>query len=262
METRKQKYCLKCKQWKPIIEFNKNKGKADGLQGQCKICCKEYRIAHREEKKKYNIAYRIIHHEELVNYNLKHREERNKNKKKWCRNNQEHVHFYNKEYNSNYRKTHKEEIKAYRKEHSEEIARSKKLYNTSHLKERMKQQKEYRSKNPGKVIINRHLYRSRKFNAEGGGITEEQWEQIKRDHNYLCVYCNKKKKLGPDHLIPLSKKGRHDIDNIVPACRNCNSQKNDMSLLRFLYQKSIYISGRRVNENKRRDSEKDRRVQG
>jgi len=43
---------------------------------------------------------------------------------------------------------------------------------------------------------------------------------------HRCQYCN-----GPaenlDHVIPRSRGGAHAWDNVVAACRNCNSRKKD-----------------------------------
>ncbi len=51
------KRCPKCKQFKPISEFHKDKRGKDGLQGYCKTCGK---IAHRKYQKteKGKLAYR------------------------------------------------------------------------------------------------------------------------------------------------------------------------------------------------------------
>jgi 5-methylcytosine-specific restriction endonuclease McrA len=64
------------------------------------------------------------------------------------------------------------------------------------------------------------------------GHTWEQWIQLLKEHDNKCFYCKKKmtKKEGPkqrtrDHIIPVSKGGTDDIENIVPACRSCNSSK-------------------------------------
>lgn len=45
-------------------------------------------------------------------------------------------------------------------------------------------------------------------------------------YNYSCLRCNKKDiELTIDHIIPLSKGGSNNIDNIQPLCRSCNSLK-------------------------------------
>ncbi|WP_444549576.1 HNH endonuclease [Candidatus Magnetomonas plexicatena] len=45
----------------------------------------------------------------------------------------------------------------------------------------------------------------------------------------VCYYCGLKfpaTELTMDHLIPLSKGGMSARENIVAACRNCNTKKN------------------------------------
>jgi 5-methylcytosine-specific restriction endonuclease McrA len=57
-------------------------------------------------------------------------------------------------------------------------------------------------------------------------LTRKEWEAIKTQYGYRCVYCHKKpKRLEMDHIIPLSKGGSHTASNIVPACRSCNASK-------------------------------------
>ncbi|MEM6348130.1 MAG: HNH endonuclease [Bacteroidota bacterium] len=55
-------------------------------------------------------------------------------------------------------------------------------------------------------------------------------ENIFRRDGYRCVYCGSKYDLTLDHLIPSSKGGRTSWDNLVTACRDCNSHKGDLSL--------------------------------
>ena len=48
-----------------------------------------------------------------------------------------------------------------------------------------------------------------------------------RDH-YLCMYCGQhfhKTQLTRDHVLPLSKGGRDDWENVVCACLHCNVRK-------------------------------------
>ena len=70
-------------------------------------------------------------------------------------------------------------------------------------------------------------------------INVKEWYRIikavfKRD-NYTCQYCGKVGgKLEADHIIPFSKGGTDDMDNLVTACRKCNRQKRDKSVEEFL----------------------------
>ena len=68
--------------------------------------------------------------------------------------------------------------------------------------------------------------RARKLGCENN-LTAGQWNIIKAAYGYRCAYCGKKPKLlTKDHIIPLSKGGGHTANNIVPACRSCNSRKH------------------------------------
>lgn len=59
-------------------------------------------------------------------------------------------------------------------------------------------------------------------------LTYDEWQSILKSYNYRCAYCNAfSKKLTQDHIIPLSKSGKHAIGNIVPSCMRCNRKKSD-----------------------------------
>lgn len=67
----------------------------------------------------------------------------------------------------------------------------------------------------------------KKFNSD---FTLSIWEQMKQECNYTCKICKKCEpeiKLTIDHIIPLSKNGRHSKENIQPLCHSCNSRKKD-----------------------------------
>jgi len=42
---------------------------------------------------------------------------------------------------------------------------------------------------------------------------------------FMCQYCGSKKDLTFDHLLPRSKGGKTDWDNVVTACSACNVKK-------------------------------------
>ena len=42
----------------------------------------------------------------------------------------------------------------------------------------------------------------------------------------LCTYCGKTRPLTMDHRTPLSRGGRHELANLIPACKPCNSRKH------------------------------------
>lgn len=50
----------------------------------------------------------------------------------------------------------------------------------------------------------------------------------KRD-NHECVYCGSKKQLTLDHVIPKSRGGSNNWENLVTSCFKCNSKKSNMT---------------------------------
>lgn len=46
--------------------------------------------------------------------------------------------------------------------------------------------------------------------------------------NFRCQYCGRAAE-NVDHVIPRSRGGRHTWDNVVAACRPCNSRKENRS---------------------------------
>jgi 5-methylcytosine-specific restriction endonuclease McrA len=58
-------------------------------------------------------------------------------------------------------------------------------------------------------------------------VTAEDWLEIVERHKHRCHYCGKRKVLTLDHVVPISRGGKHVKENIVPACRSCNSTKKD-----------------------------------
>ena len=78
---------------------------------------------------------------------------------------------------------------------------------------------------PERFLAYEKLRRARKFGA-GGTFNPDEWLAMIRRYSHRCAYCGKKKRhLTQDHVIPLTKGGRHEAANIVPACRPCNSSK-------------------------------------
>ncbi len=81
----------------------------------------------------------------------------------------------------------------------------------------------------------RHICRNyralKKVRALGQVITKQDWQGVLEKHDHRCAYCKvQTKHLEQDHVVPLSRGGTHTIDNLAPACRACNTSKNNRLL--------------------------------
>jgi hypothetical protein len=73
-------------------------------------------------------------------------------------------------------------------------------------------------------------------------ITRSQWDRMrpcvapriyKRD-GHACVYCGSRRDLTIDHVVPVSKGGRHIDSNLVACCSDCNTSKGDRNVDEWL----------------------------
>lgn len=62
-------------------------------------------------------------------------------------------------------------------------------------------------------------------------------EKAKIEHSNTCCYCGSTNNIETDHLIPRSKGGTDSGDNLIPACKACNSSKKDKDMLTWIRSK-------------------------
>lgn len=63
-------------------------------------------------------------------------------------------------------------------------------------------------------------------------LDDLEWHRILAAYRHRCVYCGKRSnRLTQDHILPVSKGGKTEPSNIVPACKSCNSRKGDRAPL-------------------------------
>lgn len=67
-------------------------------------------------------------------------------------------------------------------------------------------------------------------------VTEKQKDRIKARDNYICLKCGTTKNLTVDHIIPVSKGGSSDDDNLQTLCYACNTSKGNRHQTSYLNQ--------------------------
>jgi 5-methylcytosine-specific restriction endonuclease McrA len=113
----------------------------------------------------------------------------------------------------------------YQKANPELISERSRRYRESHP-ERLKV---FYANNPGYATVQSSKRRAHKKQA-GGSYTLEEWNELKARYSYACLSCGRCEpeiKLEADHVIPLTKDGSNNLDNIQPLCRSCNSRKHN-----------------------------------
>ena len=67
--------------------------------------------------------------------------------------------------------------------------------------------------------------------------TNAQLAEWKELYGQRCCYCESTENLTLEHIVPISKGGFHTLENILWACRSCNSSKKDETFIIWLWKK-------------------------
>jgi 5-methylcytosine-specific restriction endonuclease McrA len=107
------------------------------------------------------------------------------------------------------------------------LTRYRQKYYRTHIEECALRSKKWVADNPEKA---RHVQKTREYRERGatGSHTYTEWVNVKYEYGFMCPYCLRQEPeiiLTKDHIIPLSKGGSNDIDNIQPLCFSCNASK-------------------------------------
>lgn len=65
-------------------------------------------------------------------------------------------------------------------------------------------------------------------------LTPDEWLERLDEYGGHCAYCLTAPATDMEHMTPLSRGGRHELENVVPACGPCNTRKATRTLLEAL----------------------------
>jgi 5-methylcytosine-specific restriction endonuclease McrA len=163
------------------------------LRKECPECKKQYMKEWRERNRERTIAYNREHYAE---------------QRQWMKDHPDRVVEYNRRYNE---KTNSQPQKEYeaRNRAAQSVRRS-----------------NWRKKNFMKV----REYTQRRYSFIAGAPPIDYGAILQRD-GWVCHICGgdilSKEELHFDHVIPLSRGGKHSADNIRPSHAHCNYVKNN-----------------------------------
>jgi 5-methylcytosine-specific restriction endonuclease McrA len=210
------KRCSRCQIEKPLTEFRKGKGFADGYRGQCKACLNELA---REYKQRPEVKQQRRDYDQEYNA----RPERIEHRRAWERQN-------------NQRPEVKARVRAYmrRPDVNERVkererqrwANDEKLreYKRTYLRQRYRENTEHKRKQIAYSMRAIHARRARK-QSQGGSYSAQDWRDLCAKYGHVCLCCGRAVRLTPDHVVPIAKGGSNDISNLQPLCLPCNLRK-------------------------------------
>lgn len=226
------KICSDCKKELPMTSefFYKNNHRKDGFMIKCKTCSnlysKKYIEIHKEAVKKKVEEYRESNKEVL-----------RAKRKIYVELNKEHLREYNKQYGKKY---YAENLKSKREKEIKRLAE----YRKNNKAIISAYGKQYRKNNKEKINIRTNIHRARKHKLVAT-LTIKEWEIIKQYFNNSCCYCGvQEKTLEQEHIIPVTKGGGYTKQNIVPACRHCNSSKLNKDMEDWYRQQPYFSEGK------------------
>lgn len=132
----------------------------------------------------------------------------------------------------------KEQMRAWRKANPGKVGAAKRRHYLKHTAKIIAQQKRAAraryAANPAveraKVLAKLHKRRARLRDSCSPGVTVEQWRDVCAKHqnengSAICAYCREPCAPEIDHIVPISRGGRDEVGNVLPACKSCNSSK-------------------------------------
>ena len=197
----------------------------------------QFLIKKHEYTQEYNRRYYQEHKERLREqqrqYHQEHVEEKKARDRRHYQGHREEIRAQQHQYLQEHRDEVYAYIRQYNKEHKEETREHHRRYGQKHREEANEHHRQYHREHPE---VMRNVARRRRALKAGsnGSFTEEEFRLLCEQYDNRCVYCREELPLVSDHVTPLSRGGGNSIDNIVPACKSCNSMKGAMTFDEFV----------------------------
>ena len=155
-----------------------------------------------------------------------HRDQENARNARWRKANPEKIRAKNRRQRTQHPERYRAAVAAWEKAHPEKRRTYSKAWREAYPDKARAAVAAWAKAHPEQDRARVKRHRARKMQAPMNDFTAAQWQAMKEHYKHCCVYCGKKQqRLTQDHIVPLIKGGPHTYNNIVPACRSCNSKK-------------------------------------
>jgi 5-methylcytosine-specific restriction endonuclease McrA len=119
-------------------------------------------------------------------------------------------------------------VRRWNKSHPEHRRAAKRLYYARHREQHKAVMAAYHKAHPEVLRAKSNAYRARARAAEGQ-FTSAEWRALVESYGGKCAYRGEAGPVQVDHRTPLTRGGRNSIDNILPACQKCNTEKGQLT---------------------------------
>jgi 5-methylcytosine-specific restriction endonuclease McrA len=89
---------------------------------------------------------------------------------------------------------------------------------------------DWAKRNPQKRRNNENRRRTR---AKQNGQLQVLPTELSRLYSSPCANCGSLNQIEADHIIPISRGGRHSVGNLQPLCRSCNASKRNRLMIEW-----------------------------
>lgn len=117
-------------------------------------------------------------------------------------------------------------VARWKADNPERVSEHRKAERQNNKEKRLADWRDYQKRNPEKMRVRNNGRRALRA-GNGGSHTVEEWQRLCETFDWRCACCGERRPLTEDHVLPISKGGTNDIDNIQPLCGSCNSRKKD-----------------------------------
>lgn len=234
------KACTKCNQVKPLTEFGKHNGAKSnktGIRPACKSCevlsYKKYRAANRDKVRASKRAWNNKNKDKKAltdaNYRASNKEKIKEKNLAWYLKNRDDQLAKAKVWRLENKELKSAADKKWQQENKDKVNANGKRWRTRHPEKAAQVAKNYRIANPESDRIKAAKRRAKKV---ANGVFFIKQNEVRKLLSKPCFYCGSKSE-HLDHVIPITKGGRHSIGNLVQSCATCNLSKNAKTIMEW-----------------------------
>lgn len=231
------KKCSRCQETKENIEFGKRTSSKDGLDSRCLKCIRECSKQSSDKNRTKNNSRVTVSSKLCPTCRVEKTadcfgtnpgsKDGLRNECKYCRNVKTRHKYKNEDYFRD----------------SESIRAAKNyIKNRDYILNRTKQ---WSKNNLDKKVEQRHRRQARLYGQIEFDLPKNFIKILREKQNNTCFYCSKSEvKLTVEHMMPLSRGGKHCFNNVILACTTCNFSKHNKTLSEWLeHNQKLQISG-------------------